>query len=102
MIEIIVAFGKLLLEELTPKIEQWNVHSCVGEIFIKIADYMKVYSHYIADYGLFLNSLIKSVKDPVFGPLLKVSTSKSKPFHPTNFNQFFFFFCFYEMRSMSK
>ncbi|EFA79330.1 RhoGEF domain-containing protein [Heterostelium album PN500] len=50
-IQIIHAFGQKLIEKLRPRIESWNHRQRLGDIFLEIADFLKVYTGYIQNYN---------------------------------------------------
>ena len=71
-VQIILAFSSVLLQDLEPRIEKWNAHQRIGDIFSSVSDYMKVYTQYIKDYSMFIEALGHASKDKIFKDLINV------------------------------
>jgi len=64
-IEIILGYNSQLLEDLVPRIQHWNASQCLGDIFLKIISFLKVYTTYVKQYDHaleILNNLKKNSK----------------------------------------
>jgi hypothetical protein len=72
-IEIILAFSKLLLQGITPRVENWNPSQAIGDVFLGVTEYMKVYSQFVKDYGLFISAWADAIKDNSLLKLIRVS-----------------------------
>jgi hypothetical protein len=55
--EIIYSFNSQLLKDLTPIVQNWSVRQCLGAIFLKIMDFLKIYSGYIQNFNTALDVL---------------------------------------------
>lgn len=56
---IIIRYSKLLLEDLVPRAESFSTTTCIGDIFLILADYMKVYTQYIKVYEPFMSKFVQ-------------------------------------------
>eukprot|EP01117_Protostelium_nocturnum_P003411 TRINITY_DN1442_c0_g1_i1.p1 TRINITY_DN1442_c0_g1~~TRINITY_DN1442_c0_g1_i1.p1 ORF type:complete len:806 (+),score=343.01 TRINITY_DN1442_c0_g1_i1:243-2660(+) len=56
-LEMIYSFNSTLLAELTPIVEKWNAGQCLGNIFLKIMDYLKLYSGFIQNFNHSLDTI---------------------------------------------
>eukprot|EP01133_Synstelium_polycarpum_P001194 gene1194-1376_t len=56
-IQIIHSFGQKLIEKLRPRIDAWDHYQKLGDIFLEIADFLKVYTSYIQNYNNALTTL---------------------------------------------
>jgi len=55
---IILDLSKVLLEMLAPRAEIFDQETCIGDIFLQLADYMKVYTFYIEAYQPFIAQFV--------------------------------------------
>ncbi|KAF2078632.1 hypothetical protein CYY_000003 [Polysphondylium violaceum] len=69
-IQIIYAFGKRLLDLLKPRTEKWFIYQKLGDIFLIIADFLKVYTSYVQNYNSSLETLEELKKKEKFLNLL--------------------------------
>ncbi|PRP86803.1 hypothetical protein PROFUN_05020 [Planoprotostelium fungivorum] len=51
-IKLIEGVNKELLTELTERLSKWTPMKCVGDIFLRFAPYLKLYTQYINNYNL--------------------------------------------------
>ena len=51
LIDIMISYAALLVQDLSPLVNNWGPHSELGECFLKISDYLKVYTSYVKEYG---------------------------------------------------
>ena len=56
-VEIIVSYSKLLLVRLEPRVSHWSPSTSLGDVFLQITDFMKVYTQYVQDYDKFRTQL---------------------------------------------
>lgn len=49
--EVILNYNRLLLVQLEQRVGKWNVHQCLGDIFLQIAGFLKIYSQYCSHYS---------------------------------------------------
>lgn len=52
---IIIQYSRLLLEMLEPRVMSWSVTTCIGDIFLQLGDFMKIYTQYVKEYEPFVN-----------------------------------------------
>ena len=78
-IEVMAAYSGLLVNDLTARVEngQWSPRQCLGDIFLTITTYLKMYSQYVKDYSPLVSELGQARKDNGFRELLKVCLSIS-------------------------
>lgn len=58
-IDIIKAYNEQLLEEIRPRVSIWSPTQRVGDIFLKMAAFLKVYTNYVSNYSNAINVLGK-------------------------------------------
>jgi hypothetical protein len=56
-LEVIVAYNERLLSQLQPRVESWSPNQRLGDIFIQICGFLKVYTNYIANYNASMATL---------------------------------------------
>lgn len=56
-LEVIVAYNERLLSQLQPRVESWSPNQRLGDIFIQICGFLKVYTNYIANYNASITTL---------------------------------------------
>ena len=71
-IEVILAFSRLLLQDLEPRVENWDHRRCIADVILGITDYMKVYTQYVKDYSVFVDQIARAKEDGAFCAILKV------------------------------
>lgn len=49
--EVLLNYNRLLLVQLEQRVGKWNVHQCLGDIFLQIAGFLKIYSRYCSHYS---------------------------------------------------
>ncbi|KAL6069493.1 hypothetical protein QOT17_007521 [Balamuthia mandrillaris] len=54
---IIFSFNSDLLQSLDPRIQAWYPCQQLGDIFVHVAQYLRLYTQYVRDYGQALNDL---------------------------------------------
>eukprot|EP01103_Thecamoeba_quadrilineata_P016791 TRINITY_DN5723_c0_g1_i2.p1 TRINITY_DN5723_c0_g1~~TRINITY_DN5723_c0_g1_i2.p1 ORF type:complete len:678 (+),score=96.17 TRINITY_DN5723_c0_g1_i2:266-2035(+) len=71
-IEVISAYAQTLLRQLEPRIENWSPQQSLGDIFINITHFLKVYTQYVKDHDkrIATVNLLKS-KNPHFVTFLE-------------------------------
>eukprot|EP01104_Vermistella_antarctica_P015309 TRINITY_DN498_c0_g1_i2.p1 TRINITY_DN498_c0_g1~~TRINITY_DN498_c0_g1_i2.p1 ORF type:complete len:1180 (-),score=399.95 TRINITY_DN498_c0_g1_i2:156-3695(-) len=50
-LEVISNYSQLLLSKVIPRVEEWNDQQCLGDIFLQITGFLKVYTQYVKAYG---------------------------------------------------
>jgi len=61
-----------LLKEIQPLVLGWNPRQCLGHVFMRITDYMKVYTQYVKDFSPCMEAIVVSKdKDSAFTAKLK-------------------------------
>lgn len=61
-IPIILSFNEQLLEDLKPRIAMWAPHQQLGDIFVRIAFFLKIYTNYVNNYDAALNEMREAKK----------------------------------------
>ncbi|ELR23936.1 RhoGEF domain containing protein [Acanthamoeba castellanii str. Neff] len=49
-LQVIVNYNGKLLRDLTPRVEKWTPHQKLGDIFLQLGLFLKVYTQYVKDY----------------------------------------------------
>ncbi len=65
-VTVIISYSDLLLSELVGRIEQWSPRQSLGDLFLQLSDYLKMYTQYVNSYGqarTLLTDLSKSHSD---------------------------------------
>jgi len=70
-VESLHNFNVLLLQDLENIVNNWNDDSLLGEVFIKMADFLKLYIIYINNYTHGLEVLNNSKTNPQFSALIE-------------------------------
>jgi hypothetical protein len=47
-----------LLKDIQPRVLEWNQRQCLGDVFLRITDYMKVYTQYVKDFSPCMDAII--------------------------------------------
>ena len=71
-IAVISSYGKLLLGKLESRITSWTPHSRLGDVFLQITDFMKVYTQYVKDYNTITEQLAAARSNEAFVEFLSV------------------------------
>lgn len=89
-IETILNFNACMLVRLEERISNWSVHQCLGDIFLELVPYLKMYSNYISNYKQAIETLqeLRNTK-PKFRAFLEV---RKKKFGLNSYSFLFFFF----------
>eukprot|EP00027_Filamoeba_sp_ATCC50430_P016850 CAMPEP_0168571736 /NCGR_PEP_ID=MMETSP0413-20121227/17521_1 /TAXON_ID=136452 /ORGANISM="Filamoeba nolandi, Strain NC-AS-23-1" /LENGTH=753 /DNA_ID=CAMNT_0008604661 /DNA_START=30 /DNA_END=2291 /DNA_ORIENTATION=+ len=69
-IVLIHSLNEQLLKELKPIVENWSPNKCLGQIFIKIMDFLKIYSGYIQNFNASLDCIHQCSKKEKFEKFL--------------------------------
>lgn len=56
-LEVICAYNTDLLEQLKPRVQDWSPQQRLGDIFLQICGFLKVYTNYVANYNLSIHTL---------------------------------------------
>ncbi|KAJ3423511.1 faciogenital dysplasia protein [Anaeramoeba flamelloides] len=56
-IDSIINFNELLLNEIKPRCTNWNEKSLIGDIFLKLVSFLKIYTNYINNYNSAIQTL---------------------------------------------
>lgn len=49
-VEIIAGINRTLLADLTARLDAWHINQCIGDVFMGITDFLKVYIDYVKNY----------------------------------------------------
>jgi hypothetical protein len=74
-IEVMLAYSGVLITDLKQRVEDgnWNHRQCLGDIFLTITTFLKMYSQYVKDYSPLISEIGQARKDSGFREILKVS-----------------------------
>jgi hypothetical protein len=72
-IKVIVGVNESLLAQLQTQIRKWNIEQCLGQIFINMTEFLKVYIQYVNNFDNALKVIEKVRNNDVFAKFLKVS-----------------------------
>eukprot|EP01114_Cavostelium_apophysatum_P014970 TRINITY_DN3996_c0_g1_i1.p1 TRINITY_DN3996_c0_g1~~TRINITY_DN3996_c0_g1_i1.p1 ORF type:complete len:701 (-),score=169.13 TRINITY_DN3996_c0_g1_i1:41-2143(-) len=70
-IEIILGYNQQLLEDMTPRIKSWSPSQCLGDIFLRITNFLKVYTGYVQNYDVALETIGICKKNPKFAAFIE-------------------------------
>ncbi|KAL6046959.1 RhoGEF domain containing protein [Balamuthia mandrillaris] len=56
-ISVIHQFNTALLETLTERVAQWHTFACMGDLFLRIIDFFKVYTQYVQNFNTAMAAL---------------------------------------------
>eukprot|EP01111_Echinosteliopsis_oligospora_P009558 TRINITY_DN2823_c0_g1_i1.p1 TRINITY_DN2823_c0_g1~~TRINITY_DN2823_c0_g1_i1.p1 ORF type:complete len:446 (+),score=91.59 TRINITY_DN2823_c0_g1_i1:687-2024(+) len=68
--DAILGLNTLLLQDLESRVASWNVHQRLGDIFITIANFLKIYTQYCANYNEAMRVLLECKKQPKFSKFI--------------------------------
>eukprot|EP00005_Dracoamoeba_jomungandri_P000908 CAMPEP_0174253766 /NCGR_PEP_ID=MMETSP0439-20130205/3115_1 /TAXON_ID=0 /ORGANISM="Stereomyxa ramosa, Strain Chinc5" /LENGTH=950 /DNA_ID=CAMNT_0015334963 /DNA_START=126 /DNA_END=2978 /DNA_ORIENTATION=- len=75
-IETIYQFNTLLLHSLNERLGNWSQHSLLGDVFLDMGDYMRIYRSYIINYANALSTLQECRKNKKFQDFLDTVHSR--------------------------
>lgn len=58
----VLDLSRSLLDDLRKRLENWNSHSCLGDLFVKFCGQLKVYTNFFQNYSMILHCIEKSVE----------------------------------------
>ncbi|XP_061571324.1 epithelial cell-transforming sequence 2 oncogene-like [Cololabis saira] len=68
----ILQLNRVFHADLQTRLQQWDVHQCVGDVFLKLCSKLKVYTNYVNNYITALNTIDKCREaKPAFRAFLK-------------------------------
>jgi len=70
-------YNSLLLVQLEQRVEKWNVHQCLGDIFLQIVGFLKIYSRYCSHYNEAMRVLTECKKQSRFKKFIEDLKKKS-------------------------
>jgi len=74
---VIKGFNDVLLDDLGNRISDWDEdNTLLGDIFLKLGDYLKIYNSYCVNYAFALKTLSVCDKNPGFQELLQSCEAK--------------------------
>lgn len=56
-VDIIKSYNQQLLEKIRPRIENWSPTQKIGDIFVEMAGFLKVYTNYVSNYSHAIHTL---------------------------------------------
>jgi len=71
-IEDILQMNTLLLHDLEERMENWNASRCIGDLFLQMAPFLRIYSAYVSNFDDASSTLEACEKQPGFASFLKV------------------------------
>lgn len=75
--ESLLNYNRLLLEKLEQRVGKWNVHQCLGDIFLQIVSFLKIYTRYCSHYSEAMRVLNECKKYSKFKKFLDEVKKKS-------------------------
>lgn len=75
--ESLLNYNRLLLVQLEQRVGKWNVQQCLGDIFLQIAGFLKIYSRYCSHYSEAMRVLNECKKNSKFKKFLDEVKKKS-------------------------
>eukprot|EP01102_Stenamoeba_stenopodia_P002030 TRINITY_DN11817_c0_g1_i1.p1 TRINITY_DN11817_c0_g1~~TRINITY_DN11817_c0_g1_i1.p1 ORF type:complete len:974 (-),score=215.38 TRINITY_DN11817_c0_g1_i1:308-3229(-) len=72
-VQVIINYSQLLLSKLKPRVDNWNPRQCLGDIFLQITNFLKVYTQYVKAYNQSLGELRKLKQEAKFMQFLKTA-----------------------------
>jgi len=70
-LEVLLNYNNLLLVQLEQRVAKWGVHQRLGDIFLQIASYLKIYSQYVSNYNEAMRILAECKKQSRFKKFLE-------------------------------
>lgn len=61
-VDIIRSYNEQLLEKIKPRIENWSPTQKIGDIFVEMAGFLKVYTNYVSNYSHAIQTLSECKK----------------------------------------
>lgn len=52
----------VLLKDIGPRVKNWGPQQCLGDIFLNICKFLKVYTQFIRDYSQIMATIAVSLK----------------------------------------
>jgi hypothetical protein len=59
-VEAILSLSKLLIEDLKARLETWSANQCLGDVLVKFAGQLKIYTNYVNNYSVTLTTVERS------------------------------------------
>jgi hypothetical protein len=72
-IEVILNYNVMLLNELEKRMDNWSQEQIIGDIFLKITDFLKVYTQYVNNYNRAIHTMHSCEKNEKFSSFLLVN-----------------------------
>jgi len=69
-IELIYQFNKMLLVQLESRLREWSTDQTLGDVFLQVMEFLKVYSNYIQNYDNSISMMSKLQKREDFSNFL--------------------------------
>src|SRR3990167_8944016 len=75
-VEIIIGYSSMLLQRLEARVTQWSPSTALGDVFLQITDFMRVFNQYVQHYDYFrcqLSNFLAEKHSKSLSKFLKVS-----------------------------
>eukprot|EP01098_Paradermamoeba_levis_P003190 TRINITY_DN1484_c0_g9_i1.p1 TRINITY_DN1484_c0_g9~~TRINITY_DN1484_c0_g9_i1.p1 ORF type:complete len:304 (+),score=81.93 TRINITY_DN1484_c0_g9_i1:213-1124(+) len=70
-IEVIININHELLRELEPRIQNWSSTQCLGDVFLNMSKFLKVYTQYVNNYNIALATINECKQNTKFWKFLQ-------------------------------
>jgi hypothetical protein len=70
-VELILNISNEMLQSLSDRYEKWTPNQCIGDIFLKMGPFLKLYIQYVNNYEHSLETLERLEKNPLFQAFYK-------------------------------
>eukprot|EP01103_Thecamoeba_quadrilineata_P005211 TRINITY_DN15037_c0_g1_i1.p1 TRINITY_DN15037_c0_g1~~TRINITY_DN15037_c0_g1_i1.p1 ORF type:complete len:1038 (-),score=173.55 TRINITY_DN15037_c0_g1_i1:67-3180(-) len=77
-IEAILNVNRKLLNDLSPRIDQWTPSQLIGDVFLFLFNFLKIYTQYIADYNTKISTIRECMERPEFTKFLAECAKRSE------------------------
>jgi len=77
-LEVILGYNSMLLRTLSERIEKWSHFQCLGDVFLKMTDFLRVYTQYVNNFNSALTTISLSKQHPQLGPFLQMCAKDSR------------------------
>ncbi|ELR23343.1 RhoGEF domain containing protein [Acanthamoeba castellanii str. Neff] len=70
-VEVLVKVNQELLDGLERRTEEWDPNSCIGDFFLRLASFFKLYTVYCKNYELAVQTMVRCKENPHFAEFLQ-------------------------------
>ncbi|XP_065830944.1 epithelial cell-transforming sequence 2 oncogene-like isoform X2 [Oscarella lobularis] len=71
-VEAVLVLSRLLIDDLKSRLDTWTADQCIGDVLLKFASQLKVYTNYVNNYSVTLSTIEKCEEEiPAFKAFLR-------------------------------